>query len=113
MAEWIRRLGAKRNAPRETVLECMETGEAAKEACAPQAEAPLPDEGLHKLTPKERAVLDLLLEGCTMKQAAQRLGVAYSTVNTHTNAIYRKLQVNSRAQLILAYHRIVRHETES
>ena len=105
MAEWIRRLGAKRNAPRETVLECMETGEAAKEACAPQAEAPLPDERLHKLTPKERAVLDLLLEGCTMKQAAQRLGVAYS--------IYRKLQANSRAQLILAYHRIVRHETES
>lgn len=45
-----------------------------------------------------------------MKQAAQRLGVAYSTVNTHTNAIYRKLQVNSRAQLILAYHRIVKHE---
>ena len=107
MAEWIRRLGAKRNAPRETVLECMETGETAKEACA---EAPLPDERLHKLTPKERAVLDLLLEGCTMKQTAQRLGVAYSTVNTHTNAIYRKLQVNSRAQLILAYHRIVKHE---
>ena len=24
MAEWIRRLGARRNAPRETVPECME-----------------------------------------------------------------------------------------
>ena len=41
---------------------------------------------------------------------AKRLGVAYFTPNTHTNAIYRKLQVNSRAQLILAYHRIVKHE---
>ena len=34
-----------------------------------------------------------------VKEVAARLNIAPSTVDTHVRAIYRKLSVNSRAQL--------------
>ncbi|MDD3243852.1 MAG: helix-turn-helix transcriptional regulator [Eubacteriales bacterium] len=56
------------------------------------------------LTPRELDVLRLLLQGCTLQQSADRLGMKYSTANTHMTAIYRKLGVTSRAALIIRYH---------
>ena len=51
----------------------------------------------------EREVFRLLVEGYTLRETAQQLGLKYSTVNTHMTGIYRKLGVNSRAELIIRY----------
>ena len=55
------------------------------------------------LTPREVDVFRLLLEGYTLRETADQLGVKYSTANTHMTAIYKKLGVNSRAELIIRY----------
>lgn len=58
------------------------------------------------LTVRERELYLLLLEGFTLKEAANNLGVKYSTANTHMTSIYKKLEVNSRAQLIINYRSV-------
>lgn len=55
------------------------------------------------LTQREMDVFRLLLEGFTLQETADQLGVKYSTANTHMTAIYKKLAVNSRAELIIRY----------
>ena len=55
------------------------------------------------LTPRERELFLLLLEGYTLKESAKRLSVKYSTANTHMTGVYKKLNVNSRAELIIRY----------
>ena len=55
------------------------------------------------LTPRETDLYYLLLEGYTLKESAKVLSVKYSTANTHMTAIYKKLGVNSRAELIIKY----------
>jgi len=55
------------------------------------------------LTPRETDLYYLLLEGYTLKESAKVLSVKYSTVNTHMTAIYKKLRVSSRAELIIKY----------
>lgn len=54
-----------------------------------------------KLTPAEIEVCRLLLGGCTMRQIAGMQSKAYSTINTYCTSIYRKLNINSRAELLL------------
>ncbi|MEA5051482.1 MAG: helix-turn-helix transcriptional regulator [Oscillospiraceae bacterium] len=58
---------------------------------------------LRALTPREYETYEILLEGFTLRYAAEQMGVKYPTVNTYVNAIYRKLGVSSRAQLISRY----------
>lgn len=55
------------------------------------------------LTPKEKIVFDLLLEGLTLRQIAGELSMKYDSVNFHYKNIYRKLEVNSKIELILRY----------
>lgn len=55
------------------------------------------------LTKRERETCLLLLEGYTMKDTAEMLGIKYSTVNTHMTELYKKLAVGSRAELIIRY----------
>lgn len=55
------------------------------------------------LTPREKDTFLLLLEGYTLKETANRLGIRYSTANTYQTSVYRKLHVNSRAELIIRY----------
>lgn len=56
-----------------------------------------------RLTPKEIEVCVLLLEGLTMRQISGTLNIAYSTVNTYCTAIYRKLGINSRTELLVRF----------
>lgn len=56
-----------------------------------------------QLTPREQDLYLLLLEGFTLKESAKQLGVKYSTANTHMSSIYKKLEVSSRAELIISY----------
>lgn len=52
------------------------------------------------LSQRETQVLSLLARGFSAKAAAQRLGLAQSTVVTHTTHIYRKLRIGSRQELL-------------
>jgi DNA-binding CsgD family transcriptional regulator len=55
----------------------------------------------YKLTPAEMEVCLLLLDGYTLKQVSGLLSKAYSTINTYCTSIYRKLNINSRTELLL------------
>jgi DNA-binding NarL/FixJ family response regulator len=52
------------------------------------------------LTSRERQVLQLAIEGSTSAQIARRLGISPRTAETHRSNIYKKLHVQSRADLI-------------
>ena len=55
--------------------------------------------GSELLTPREADVLELLQEGATNAQIAQRLSIGLETVRTHARNIYRKLGISSRRDL--------------
>lgn len=50
------------------------------------------------LTPRERAVLQLLLDGKTNKEIACHLNISPETVNTHLDHIYGKMGVTTRLE---------------
>lgn len=54
----------------------------------------------YPLTPREREVLELLVQGLISKQIADRLGVSFHTVDTHVRNIYEKLHVGSRSKAV-------------
>jgi len=49
-----------------------------------------------ELTPREREILELLVEGFRYREIGERLGITLDTVRTHIRHIYEKLQVRSR-----------------
>ena len=53
------------------------------------------------LSPRERQVLDLLSEGCSNRQIAERLFLAETTVKGHVAALLEKLEVDSRLQAVV------------
>lgn len=53
------------------------------------------------LTSREKEVLKLLTEGVTYKGVADKLVISETTVKTHVNNIFQKLQVNDRTQAVL------------
>jgi two-component system, LuxR family, response regulator FixJ len=52
------------------------------------------------LTPREREVLALVVEGCSSREAADRLQVSCKTVEAHRASIMKKMGVESVAQLV-------------
>lgn len=52
------------------------------------------------LSAREQGILEKLSEGYTYKEIAQIMGIAVGTVHSHIKNIYRKLEVNSRAQAV-------------
>ena len=61
--------------------------------------------GWPSLTPTEQAVVALVAEGLSNPQIAARLFISRSTVKTHLNHAFTKLDVSSRAELAAAYTR--------
>lgn len=59
-----------------------------------------PAERFPQLTPREAEVLALVAEGLGNGEIAARLFVSVSTVKTHINALFAKLDVQTRAQAI-------------
>ncbi len=53
-----------------------------------------------RLTNQEKKIVDFLSEGKSNKEIANELSISLSTIKTHTNNIYKKLGINSRAQLL-------------
>jgi two-component system, NarL family, nitrate/nitrite response regulator NarL len=64
---------------------------------------------ISQLTPREREVLGLLVEGADGRTIATRLGISRNTVRTHVQSILTKLQVHSRleAATLAVRHRVV------
>jgi DNA-binding NarL/FixJ family response regulator len=60
--------------------------------------APDPLEGI---SPREREVFALLLDGLPNKLIAQRLGISEKTVKTHLTNIFRRIDVTDRVQAVL------------
>jgi DNA-binding CsgD family transcriptional regulator len=58
-----------------------------------------PSVGWASLTPTERNVVDLVVEGLSNPQIGERLYVSRRTVQTHLVHVFAKLDVSSRAQL--------------
>ena len=71
--------------------------EAVQALIQPTAPESTPD---YDLTPRERDVLALLVEGLTNMEIAGRLGVSRSTVKVHVSNILSKLNVSSRGGAI-------------
>lgn len=55
---------------------------------------------LDSLTPRQREILQLVAEGHTSKDIAQRLGLSYRTVETHRNQMMKRLGVTDIAGLV-------------
>lgn len=51
------------------------------------------------LTRRERVVLDLMRQHLTDKEIAQRMGISWHTVRSHTRSILRKHGVHSRREI--------------
>jgi DNA-binding NarL/FixJ family response regulator len=54
----------------------------------------------YKLTPKQLIVLEKIVEGLTAAEIATEMNIAENTVNTHIKAVFRELEVHSRARAI-------------
>lgn len=57
------------------------------------------------LTPKEGQIVVAMTEGLSYKLIADRLSLSIDGVRFHIKNIYRKLQVNSKAEVIGKYHK--------
>ena len=57
----------------------------------------------YHLNKRETEVCKLLLQGYTMRQISGILSIAYSTVNTYCTSVYRKLEINSRSEMLLLF----------
>jgi pimeloyl-ACP methyl ester carboxylesterase/DNA-binding CsgD family transcriptional regulator len=60
-----------------------------------------PQDAISRLTPREQEVLRCVARGLSNEQIADRLAIASKTVRNHVTRIYRKLDVDSRAEAIV------------
>jgi DNA-binding CsgD family transcriptional regulator len=58
------------------------------------------------LTLREREIFYLLMDSLKANEIALRLSLTISGVNYHVKKIYKKMKVNSKAELILKYYEL-------
>ena len=56
--------------------------------------------GQYDLSPREKEVLNLLVDGLSKRQIADRLIVSFYTIDTHLKNIYEKLHVHTRSGVV-------------
>ena len=61
----------------------------------------------HRLSPREREVLDLLIAGRAPKEIASELCVAESTVRFHAVGLYRKCAVRGQREMLALVARVL------
>jgi two-component system response regulator FixJ len=64
-----------------------------------------------QLSPREREVLGLIVQGLTNKEIGRALGLSPRTVETHRAHLFDKLETDSLAQLIRGYAALVDADT--
>jgi len=52
------------------------------------------------LTPKEKEIVIGLVDGLSYKLLADRMNISIDTIRFHIKNVYKKLQVNSKAEVI-------------
>ncbi len=52
------------------------------------------------LTPRQSQVVDAIVDGLSYKMIADRLSISVETVRDHIKKIYKKLEVNSKSELV-------------
>jgi DNA-binding NarL/FixJ family response regulator len=62
---------------------------------------PCPIDPVSPMTPREREILGLVAKGHSVREVATRLSLSHHTVSDHLKRIYRKLNINSRAEAAL------------
>lgn len=65
---------------------------------SPQTSTLSPQAAMLELTERELEILALIVEGVTNREMASRLNISYSTVKTHIQNIFSKLQVTNRTE---------------
>ena len=60
--------------------------------------AKLPEPGIQELTPREQEVFQLLAEGLTNREIADRLCISEGTVKTHVKHLFERLGCDNRTQ---------------
>ncbi|EKT54248.1 response regulator transcription factor [Providencia sneebia] len=60
----------------------------------------------NRLSKREKEIMDMIIEGNTSKEVAEKLDVSPRTVEVHRSNIYTKLGIKSLPQLIQEYHYI-------
>ncbi|KPM32926.1 Regulatory protein, LuxR:Response regulator receiver [Croceitalea dokdonensis DOKDO 023] len=55
---------------------------------------------MHQLTPRQKEIVDGIVDGKSYKMIADDLCVSLDTVRSHIKNIYKTLKINSKAQLI-------------
>jgi DNA-binding NarL/FixJ family response regulator len=97
---FVEKEGFDRRTFRNLVAEAIQVQPSDFKAVPPAALAAIEqrtERQLADLTERERDVLALLVEGCTNRIIAERLGVSSNTVKKHVDHIFQKLEVSSRA----------------
>ncbi len=60
-----------------------------------------------RLTPRQREVCRVLVQGCSNAEIAAKLGISVSTVQNHLHSILRKLGVRRRGEVMADFWRDV------
>ena len=63
-------------------------------------EKDVPRKHTSRLTPKEKAILQLIAEGYSSKQIAKHFTLSLNTIHVHRNNIMRKLGIHKQAELV-------------
>ncbi len=58
------------------------------------------EDRFNSLTPRERQVMELVVDGMLTKQIARQLGISTKTVEVHRSHVTKKMHVQSVAQLV-------------
>ena len=75
-----------------------EEGWVSREVAAMLSQITYPDSEQEELTPREKEVLGLAVEGQTNREIAYNLDISEKTVEKHLHNVYRKLDVSSRVE---------------
>ena len=93
----------------QAIEEVAEGGAAMNPAIAKRVlEYFIPNKEAKILTPKEQDVLKLLSDGLSYKMIADKLGVSYSTINSHIKHIYEKLHISSLGEAISWFYKNIK-----
>jgi DNA-binding CsgD family transcriptional regulator len=60
---------------------------------------------VQSLTRRQADIIELIADGYTDKELAQRLGISSSTLRTYLDRLFRRYEVHSRAALVARWLR--------